>query len=425
MAFPFRSFRRHGFASTRNASRVRPRSRPLVLEALEDRSLPSGLAASVLEVPVIPNANSAAVAKVAQVSQGQGNGVAALFRASFSGGTLLIVSNGSFSVNVTQTSTTGNASTPTVTVTPTFTDPSLLSALVSARTTGQNTSNPSLQDSSQQFNSPGSNSTTTASSSTNQDTQNTANRSNPTTPVKQPVANFVADFRFFIVNRNQPSIADENQTGPRPVSPLPTIQPVSVPTPSTFALPSRGGFGQEDYQPLAIPDSPFTSFDIGVDEALRGQRSAPDVDGTGLSVLDQLFREWLPAVPSPKNDTHSVFEKNVSDESQAAPRADEPPAPADNDVKLLVVPPAEENLSTQWPLTETSATDGAGDNQGSALAGANGLLVAERPENSTPPAAASTDGNDLAVASLALLALAYPVGKEFRAKQQRRPRLAR
>lgn len=408
-----------------------PRRRSLVLETLEDRSLPSGLTSSILEIPIHANVNSAAFTKtefappshgnsVAIFSRGNANGVSLVILTNFSfnfGGTTTQASNGNSNTSSTTTSTTGST-------TASSSDASVLSTINNAHSMNQNSSNQSLQDNNNQSSTASnSSSSTSPANSTNQNTLNTTVRVSATLQFNQSIVSLSPDFLFLLANRNQQANPSDTQSVVRPATSVLAAQQITVTSPSFLSSSSRGGFGQEEYQPLPILDSPLNSFDTGVDDALRGREFIPGLDGAGVSVLDRLFREWSPTPAHSKNNTQPQSENSTSEEAQTASPAGEPKVQDHEQSNLIVVPATEDNLSSQWPLMKTSSTADEDNNPGSALAGANGLLVAQRPENAAPAAAPSAEGNEELFAGLALLVLAYPVGKELRAKQDRRSSL--
>jgi len=172
-------------------------------------------------------------------------------------------------------------------------------------------------------------------------------------------------------------------------------------TSPSIGSPSRGGFGEEEVLPLTIPNSPLNSFDMGIDDALRGE---------DLGALDQLFREWPLAVQAQPQAENSA----VEDQAPAAQ------PPVSDEGQPAVAPQPAQQLFDDGPLTQSSATT---EDPGAALRGGSTPLMVEQGQNSAADAAGSAISNEQLSLGLAVLALAYPVGRERRAKQQRRPSL--
>jgi len=192
---------------------------------------------------------------------------------------------------------------------------------------------------------------------------------------------------------------------------LSTTQQVSVPQSPLLSLPSGGGFGQDDLLPLPVR-VPLTNFDLGVDDGLRGKDAAPAPDGMGASILDQLFREW------PATAVHQSDAQSQSSDRDATPAAlAETHSQTSTGAQTGVVPAPEQHLF------KFAVTGEESDSPGSALNNDGQTLAAERVEGGASAAALNAEGNERVSASLALLALACPVGRELRAKQQRRPGL--
>ncbi len=395
---------------TRRASRwSRPQAShrrrcPLVLDVLEDRTVPSGFAVPTNHFLTPPNLGPAATTPANPSVSDPTSSSTPAARLS-----ITVSNNTGFSITISifqtvqtpiTTPTTPTVSTPTTpTVSVNFTvDSSVVNFLLSVNVPGQ-TANTSSSSSS----------SSASSSSTN--LTNPASVTTTTRPsvVIESVPTFFAEALAQTINQAQVVVGNAAQQALRATV---TASPLQTgPTPSTIGSPGRGGFGQEEVLPVAIPDSPLNSFDMGIDDALRGEDLSRANDILGGGALDQLFREWPLAV-------------QAQPQAESSPVEVQTPAvqpPIRDEVQPAVVPQPAQQLFDDGPLTQSSATTETSADPGAALRGGSTPLRVEQSQNSD--AAGSAISSEQLSAGLAVLALAYPVGRERRAKQQRRPSL--
>src|SRR5262249_47592234 len=151
------------------------------------------------------------------------------------------------------------------------------------------------------------------------------------TVVIESVPTFFAEALAQIINQAQVVVGNSAQQAVRATvttSPLQT----GTTSPLTIGSPGRGGVGEEEGLPLAIPNSPLNSFDMGIDDALRGDDLSRAGDILGGVALDQLFREWPLAVQAqPQAENSSVEVQTPADQSPPIRDEAQPavvPAPA-------------------------------------------------------------------------------------------------
>jgi hypothetical protein len=190
----------------------------------------------------------------------------------------------------------------------------------------------------------------------------------------------------------------------------------SARSPSTIGSPGRGGFGQEESPPPASLEFPLDSFDLGIDDALAGARLSRLGEAVGLSVLDQLFREWPPTAGKQERDAQPQSENSGREEAAAAVEVSSESRGGEESV---VVEQPEQPLFDDGPLMDSATTPDSTDSPGAALRGGSKPLMVDRTENG----ASTVTSNEKLLAGLAVIALDYPLGREFRAKQRRRPSL--